>query len=458
MATPVGGAISVLRVSGFGLREVLAKLGVKVPFEPRVMARTPLHLPASGRAIDDALFCYFENPRSYTGEEVVEFYLHGSAAIAGELMDTLREMGLHPALPGEFSFRAVRNGKLTVAQAQAVAELITAKNTEAITIALDKLSGRPQAFVREIAEELRNLAAFGELSIDFSDQDVDEVSLPRLQGRVRELLKRLTRLEASFRRGRGIQEGLRVALLGLPNAGKSSFFNQVLGEDRSIVSEVAGTTRDEVRESLTLRGDEGRSITLRFADTAGVRETADAVERVGVERSLRAARDAELVIVVLDPTDAPDTWLTFIERLDEEILLRTQVRAGTAIILVTKRDREESAFASAARERLDREFPGAFFSVSNQTGEGVRDAVDAVVRRGLKLLERDEGETILTRADHAEATGDAIAHLDRALETVTEDLFAADVRQALSSLGPVIGDTLPDDILGKIFSEFCIGK
>jgi tRNA modification GTPase len=466
LASPVGGAICVLRVSGDELIPLLKSLGFSASletFNPKTLCRLKIISPVTQLPIDDAMFSYFQGPKSYTGEDVIEFFLHGSSAVVSELIEALRYLGCRQALAGEFSFRAVRNGKLTITQAQAVAELISAKNTEAVSVAIEKLEGTQQAFLVEIAEELRNLAAFGELSIDFSDQDVEEVSLPRLQKRLEALLRKLERLQGSFSRGQLIQDGVKLAILGLPNAGKSSFFNYILGEDRSIVSTQAGTTRDVIRETLTLKGSLGKSVTLRIQDTAGVRGATDEVEKIGVARSIKAAIEADLLLIVTDPTDEESRreWPNFIQALSAGINLQGRVAEGRVFLVHTKKDLQLNESESTARNLFIDQTRVSFskvIEVSSLSGEGVSQVVDSVVLRSLELMGREQGEIILTRLDHLQAVSETISHLSRGLKTRTEDLFAADVRQGLVSLGPVIGDTLPDDILGKIFSEFCIGK
>ena len=212
----------------------------------------------------------FVKPDSYTGEDLVEYHIHGSPFIAQQVIERLLELGARQALPGEFSFRSVRNGKMTLFQAQAVSDLIAASNQGAVSLALEKMSGAQNRFLDELASGLRKTAALGEVGIDFADQDIDEVSLPRLRANLTPYVELLEKLQSSFSRGIRLQEGLRVAFIGSPNAGKSSFFNALLGEDRSIVSEMAGTTRDVVSEKLTLRA-KNKTITLRLEDTAGLR-------------------------------------------------------------------------------------------------------------------------------------------------------------------------------------------
>jgi tRNA modification GTPase len=293
----------------------------------------------------------------------------------------------------------------------------------------------------------------GELGIDFADQDVEELSLPALKTRTREILDRLHVFEASFERGNKIQSGVRAAFVGCPNAGKSSFFNALLGEERSIVSEQAGTTRDVVRETMALRNGD-QSVTLRFEDTAGIREhTSDAIEREGIDRSIRSARDADIILLVVDldggaaSLPATDAVWSAIGRPVEK-----------TVAILTKRDRVNNSQLAEVVAAIEKSGIKNHHAVSSVTGVGVSEAARGIVEFCQRFTRRAPGEILLTRLDHLQAVQATIVHLERALESTEEDLFAADLRQALVALGPVIGETLPDDILGRIFSEFCIGK
>jgi tRNA modification GTPase len=359
-------------------------------------------------------------------------------------MEALLALGVRQALPGEFSFRAVRNGKLTITQAQAVADLLGADNDGAVGLALEKLSGTQHELLAALARDLRQLAVLGEAGIDFSDQDLDEVSLPTLRRRTAGIQAPLEKLRLSYDRGSRVQDGVRATFVGLPNAGKSSFFNALLGENRSIVSDEAGTTRDIVRERITLKGKAG-SVTLRLEDTAGLRESQSTVERMGIERTHAAVREADLVVLVVDPSQSAEELRAIWRQIGEP--------ASKTIGILTKADLRTGRCAA-----LD-EF-GLFATVetSSTNGQGVDTATELLIRFSEKWLHRAPREVLLTRLDQRRAVENALAHLARASEAPEIELFAADVRQALSSLGPLIGETLPDDILGKIFSEFCIGK
>lgn len=453
MASPPGGAICVLRLSGPKTIEILSRISKdrNVAEKPsQTMFRAKLS-DGEGRPLDDTLCVVFKNPKSYTGEDLAEIHLHGSSVIASSVIEECVRLGARTALPGEFSFRAVKNGKMTIVQAQAVADLVASQNQTATELALEKLEGSQARLVLEIAENLRSLCSLGELGIDFSDQDVDELSLPTLKKRLHEIAVTLERLEASFERGSKIQEGVSAAFIGLPNAGKSSFFNALLGEDRSIVSEIAGTTRDVVRERLTLRGKSG-SVTLRLEDTAGIRVSEEPIEKIGIEKTLQSAKNADLIIFLIDPT-RPEEFSTAVEAWK-----KTSHTQQTTLAVITKKDLIDAKRLTELEALLSQQ---GFYHrgvLSSQTHEGVREAVEQIVQLCAKWTKRSPGEVLLTRIEQVQAIRITLEHLKRASDATEEDLFAADIRQALQALGPVIGETISDDILGRIFSRFCIGK
>lgn len=458
LATPTGGALSVVRISGPRSRELLTLLtGGDLGTPARELFRAKLR-DGNGETLDDGMATYFVAPKSHTGEDGAELFLHGGSVVAGRVLEALTRLGSRQALPGEFSFRAVRNGKSTVAEAEAVADLIAARNEDAARLALEKMGGSQAKWVGELAESMRKLATMSELGIDFADQDVEELSLPTLKRRLAEIREGLSRLESSFERGKHIQEGIPVAFVGRPNAGKSSFFNALLGEERSIVSDIAGTTRDVVRESLTLRASRAASVsgsvTLRLHDTAGVRaQTGDRIEREGIERSLRAGREAEFVLLI------SDAGLGANEAEETETVWRSLgIAPDRAVLIFTKKDLVNSAGKALAMELQKKLGIRDAYWISSVDADGVQEAADGIVQFCERFVHRAPGEVLLTRLDHLAAVRATQIHLERAMETTEEDLFAADLRQALISIGPVIGQTLPDDILGRIFSEFCIGK
>jgi len=449
LATATGGAVAILRISGPAAARALESVTAFRwdELEAGRMAHTKI-CSADGTVIDDALIVRFAAPQSFTGEDVLEIQHHGNPLIAERLFSEFRPLGIRQALPGEFSFRAVRNGKMSLSQAEAVADLIAAGNEQAMGLALEKLSGAQAEQLVRTAEALRQLVANAEAGIDFSDQEIEELSLKRLVAGLKSPLHDLEDLAASFQRGRPLQEGIRTSLLGLPNAGKSSFFNRLLGEDRSIVSSIAGTTRDVIREQLNLKAD-GMSLSFRLEDTAGLRTSGDETEQQGVARTLKSAREAELILFFLDPTgDSGETAAPLRDiRLDHVLGVLTKCDLASAQQINKARQWGEKFFSSVQ-----------WIETSAKTGHGVHAVAEAMVKMASRWVARQPREILLTRHEQWTSVCEACEHLRRAQDALGLDLFASDLRQALHALSGLIGETAPDDILGRIFSRFCIGK
>ncbi len=451
LTTPPGGALCGVRISGPAAMEIGSRLGaLQFTREDHRRARRVWIRDGSGAHLDECILLPFFSPHSFTGEDSIELFLHGSPMIAQRVLEECFVHGARLALPGEFSFRAVKNGKLQLSQAEAVKELIAADNDFSLELALEKLAGSQHELVKRVHGDLLQLCTLSEAGIDFSDQDLEEVSLPRLKERLRLVMSSLEALRGSFDRGRRFRDGIPVCIFGLPNAGKSSFFNSLLGEDRSIVSEIAGTTRDVVRERINLRGEAGQ-VAFRLSDTAGLRVSSDLVEGLGIERSIQAARESDLVVVVIDGLNS---------NLEE---LKTQFEMvpceGKQVVLVVSKadllsqDARESAHAGVrASFGIDPLF------VSSRSLEGVKEVAAKMADLASTLLRRGRGEVVLTQVEHVRAVESSLQILERASGAFDLVLFASDVRHAMNALGPLTGETLPDDVLGKIFSDFCIGK
>jgi tRNA modification GTPase len=451
LCSPTGGAICILRISGetaFLIAEKMTGIAVS-SIESRKAKRVWVKDP-SGRKLDDAVMLAFKNPHSFTGEDVVEFFLHGSPIIAQKVLDLIFDQGARMALPGEFSFRAVKNGKMMLSQAEAIKELISAENDFALDLALEKLSGSQHELIERIRTDLMQLVTLSEVGIDFSDQDIDEVSLPRLKGRLTKMVGLLRELQGSFDRGKRFLDGIPVSVFGLPNAGKSSFFNALLGEDRSIVSDIAGTTRDVVREKLNLKGEKGY-VTFKLSDTAGLRKGQDAIETIGIERTLKAAHESDLVLVVVDGLNPKlDQVQTFLNQVD--------LKNKTVLGIVTKIDLMNDVDQDRVLNEVKTLPVSNWSKISSTTLEGVREVSKLMAVSAERYLDRKPGEVVLTQFEHVQAVSralDCLLHAEAAFDLV---LFATDVRHGMGELGPLIGETLPDDVLGKIFSDFCIGK
>jgi tRNA modification GTPase len=455
LATGPGGAINVVRVSGPEALEAVKKLSSIQEIrtgEERKLQRCTVYDEA-GKKIDEALLVFFIQPESFTGEDCVELHLHGGSFIASCLMESLSRLGIRQALPGEFSFRAVRNGKMTLLQASAVADLVKSKNREAVTLALEKMEFHQARFLIEIVEELKGVVTLSAAGIDFMDQDIEELSVKKLQERVRGVLEKLKKTEESFQRGSRIQEGLSAVFVGLPNAGKSSIFNALLGQDRSIVSDQPGTTRDIIREHLTLMGAEGQSVTLNIQDTAGLRSSLNKVEKTGMERTLKAAEEADLVLVVVDASSPVAQIYQELEKLDQ-----TKRDPKKTIGILSKCDLIDDERACFVKNELASVPVSFWLNTSAKSGEGVGEAATQIASFCSKWLFRNPSEFLLTRVDQRQAIREALEHLRRGMKTQACDLFAADLMQALHALAPIVGETPTEEILGRIFSQFCIGK
>jgi tRNA modification GTPase len=456
ISSATGGAISVIRISGKAAFSALSKLAQKnfTETENRRLVRAKLF--SNDTPIDDALVVRFAAPHSYTGEDMVELHIHGGSFIAQTVMEALLHLRLRQALPGEFSFRAVRNGKLSLTQAQAVSDLISSTNPGAVSLALEKMAGSQNVLIQELAENIRSVAVSAEAGIDFSDQDLDELSLVRLKAKLKPVVETLERLRASYQRGVKLQNGVKAVFLGLPNAGKSSFFNAILGEPRSIVSATAGTTRDVVHEQITLRmpNSPASGVTLRLEDTAGLRRSQHEIEKIGIERSLEAARRADFILFLVDGSHAIEASLS------EWTLLSRELSRPKILGVVTKADLCAPDELVKLKSKLGSFSPPIenWVFTSTKTGEGMSASVEAIIHACKDSVGRSPGEVLLTHLDQLSAVEASLEDLKRAEASSEHDLFAADLRHVLRSLGPMIGDTVPDDILGMIFSDFCIGK
>jgi tRNA modification GTPase len=437
LSTPRGvGALAVIRVSGAGAQAVVRRLMSlrRKPFSERRPFLA--ELAWKGRTLDRALVTFFPSPRSFTGEDCVEISCHGSPWLADSILAALVEAGARPAEPGEFSLRAFENGKLDLAQAEALDDLIRARTAYAAQAAELQIEGGLSREVKGVRNLLIEIMGRLDAAVDFVEegQDFGPVgeSLENLEGK-------LAAMRDSYERGRLLREGARVALVGPPNAGKSSLFNALVGSARAIVTDVPGTTRDVVDAALDW---DGLEVTLR--DTAGIRRARGRVEREGVRRSAQAIEEADLLLVVLDGSK---------KRLPEETraLLR-KTSARRCLVLRNKCDLAAHAAPGMPEDAL---------AVSARTGEGM----DELRRRVFRLLLGEApraGEILLTRARHRDLTQralDAVRASRRALgERAGEEIVSAELRRAAGALAEITGEIAPDDVLQYIFGTFCIGK
>ena len=451
VATPLArGAIGILRLSGpdavRAASAVFRPTGGRTleEYEGRRLVYGTLY-DREGSAIDQVLATYTRGPGSYTGEDTAELQCHGSPAVLTLGLEALFAQGVRQAGPGEFTRRAFLNGRLDLTQAEAVADLIDAETASAVRQAAGQLSGALGRRVAAVYDALTDLTAHFCAVLDYPDEDIDPFRAETMERTLSAARRELSALLASYGRGRQLVQGVPCAIVGRPNAGKSSLLNALVGYDRAIVTDIPGTTRDTIEEKCRLGG-----VLLRLIDTAGLRETTDAVERLGVERSRAALEGAGLALVLIDPADG-------VTEEDLTILEQAQAAAEKVIVVLTKADlpgRRDTGLP------LKGENCPPAVSLSAKTGEGLED-LEAAVAALFPQGEENWGE-LLTNARQAEAAGRALEAVSSAGDALAAgmpaDAVFSDVEAALDALGALTGRSVQEDVTDRIFSRFCVGK
>lgn len=439
-ATSVGtGAVSVIRVSGPEALPIADKL---IRFRSGSAAGSKGYTLKFGEipGVDEVVAGIYRAPHSYTGEDSVEISCHASRYIAQKILSLLCEAGARPAEPGEFTRRAFLNGKMDLAQAEAVADLIASDTQAAHRVAVSQLKGGYSQELRSLRDSLVEIAALMELELDFSEEDVEFADRSKLRGLLQKASAHIAALADSFRAGNAIKNGVPVAIVGPVNAGKSTLLNALLGEERAIVSDIPGTTRDTVEETLTLGG-----ILFRFIDTAGLRDTADTIEKKGIERSYASLEKAEVVVGVLDAL-APQE-----ESHKASEAIKAALSPAQSLILVRNKV-----------DALDSVLPvDGLLDISAKTGQGL-DALRFRLLETRGPLVSDNNATLVTNLRHFEAlraAGESLARVQSGLDAgLSQDLLAEDLRSGICSLNSIFGEVTSSEILETIFSRFCIGK
>ncbi len=441
LATPPGGAIAVVRVSGpdaIGITDCIFSGNLKKAKGNTIHFGTVID--ADGTELDEVLVSVFRAPHSYTGEDSTEISCHGSSYIVGRLLESLILSGARQAEPGEYTMRAFMNGKLDLSQAEAVADLISSSTQATHQMAMSQMRGQ---FSRELADlqaQLLHLTSLLELELDFNDQDVEFANREQLSELMDKTERHISQLADSFQTGNAIKNGIPVAIIGAPNVGKSTLLNALVGEERAIVSNIQGTTRDLIEDTTQIDG-----ITFRFIDTAGIRKTHNKLERMGIERSIQAAERAQ-IILLLTEGNQPFPEIDF--REDQVVL---QVISKCDLTL------------PSSSYLYHRQPEGRLFHISASTGDGMNLLRKALVQESSLPVNLDMSHSVVTNVRHYNALRLSLEALRRAKQAFARhtptDLVSEDLRQCLHHLNEITGTEITsDDILHTIFSTFCVGK
>jgi tRNA modification GTPase len=462
LATPSGiGAIGVIRLSGPDaialVNQVFAGKDLSIQHTHTIHFGT---IRDGNQIIDEVLVSLFVGPKSYTRENVVEISTHGSAFIIESIIKLLIRKGARPANPGEFTLRAFLNGQLDLSQAEAVADLIASNSQASHQVAMQQMRGGFSGELQHLRDQLIHFAAMIELELDFGEEDVEFANREQLKGLIYQIQRILHRLIQSFEQGNVMKNGVPVVIAGKPNVGKSTLLNALLNEERAIVSEIAGTTRDTVEDEMIIGG-----LRFRFIDTAGIRETVDIIEAKGVERTHEKIKQAKLIIYLVDPEQNVkeiETQVKYLNELDIPFL-----------VVVNKRDLVSAEFegelsvisyrlSDNRQQTTDNRAPTSnLIFISARNNEGIEELKSEILRK-VNLHAINTDDVLVSNIRHLEALQKTEESLKRVLQNIdqpiTSDFLASDIKQALYYLGEITGQVTTDDLLETIFSKFCIGK
>lgn len=442
LATPLGrSGIGVIRLSGEKSLEITGKLVRDESFnpQPRFASLKKIYDIQTGELLDEAVIIFFKSPQSFTGEDVIEISCHGSPIILRQIIDFCLRLDARMAEAGEFSLRALANGQMNLSQAEAIRDLIDAQTVASARQAVRQLRGEFSNQLQPLKDKLLDVIVVLESALEFVEDDLPDFQMEKIKENLYAIIDELEKLTSTFQAGKLLREGLKVALIGRPNVGKSSLFNALLGQERAIVTEIAGTTRDQLHEKLSIGG-----IPISLIDTAGLRETIDTVESIGVERSKRIIADADLVVVILDGSQE-------ITHEDREII--SQVKDLTHIVTINKSDLEQSV--------SDLNGDSKFLKISAKTGEGLKELQRAVIEP-FSSQEFENSGFLVSDARHNDLLLRAKTEIQTSLqlldEKASEEIVLIGLHNAIRFLGQITGETTTEDMLTRVFSTFCIGK
>lgn len=442
LATPLGrSGIGVIRLSGAESLPIVRKLTLDEKFDPKPRFATLKKIfdPETSEILDETIITYFQSPQSFTGEDVIEISCHGSPIVLRQIIDFCLRLDARMADAGEFSLRALANGQMDLSQAEAIRDLIDAQTVASAKQSVRQLGGEVSYQLQPIKDELLDIIVLLESALEFVEDDLPEYQIDKTKQKLTEISINLEKMAATFKAGKLLREGLKVALVGRPNVGKSSLFNALLGHDRAIVTEIAGTTRDQLHEKFTIN-----DIPISLIDTAGLRETIDTVESIGVERAKRAMADADLVVVLLDGSQklTPE---------DEEIL--SQARELNHLIAINKNDLQQNNLNLNSLSKI--------IHISAKTGENLENLKQAIIEP-FSIQDIDNSGFLVSDARHHDlllrSKAEILSSLISLDEKLSEEIILIGLHNSLRYLGQITGETTTEDILTRIFSTFCIGK
>tara|TARA_R110000787_G_scaffold61198_9_gene138696 strand:+ start:14272 stop:15663 length:1392 start_codon:yes stop_codon:yes gene_type:complete len=454
LATPSGvGAISVIRISGEDAIDILSKFFISVSGKVLKNQKTHTihlgHIVDNTQIIDEVLVSIFKNPRSYTGENVVEISCHGSSFIQQEIIQLFLRNGCRMADNGEFTMRAFLNGKMDLSQAEAVADVIASNSSASHQMAIQQMRGGITNELKELRAQLLDFAALIELELDFSGEDVEFADRAKFKELVITISSVLKRLIESFAFGNAMKNGIPVAIIGEPNVGKSTLLNTLLNEEKAIVSDIAGTTRDAIEDELIIDG-----VSFRFIDTAGIRETDDIIESIGIKKAYEKADNAQLIIFLIDSNKFGNNKEIFLAEIET---IKERFPNKRLLVIANKTD----ALTNSQKEEITSNIDDILLLSAKQ-----KVGIDILLTELTSLVNKgalSNNETIVTNSRHFEALNnalEAITSVQQGIDLeISTDLFSIDIRECLRHLGNITGEYDVDkDILGHIFSNFCIGK
>ena len=446
ISTAVGeSGVSIIKVSGDRSKEIVSKI-FKIKSKTDFMEAAPWTIQyghiigADDEIVDEVLVSFFQGPKSFTAEDVVEINCHGGRVATESVLNEVFQAGARPAEPGEFTKRAFLNGRIDLSQAEAVIDIIQAKTDLSMKAALEQSGGKLSAEIKEIRDSILNLLAFIEVTVDFPEEDLEFTTGQEVSEKLSELLQKVGSLIRTSEEGKIIRDGLSIAIIGKPNVGKSSLMNALLKENRAIVTDIPGTTRDIIEEYLNIDG-----IPIKITDTAGIRETDDVVERIGVDRSKSKIDEADLIVFVLDSSRPLD---------QEDIDIIEYIKDRKIVTLVNKVDLEEKL-------KLEGYDLGETIQVSALNGYGLNELKDKI-KQLFFHGQVEAKDYMVTNRRHKEALMRANEKMHAAKTAIDQgislDLAAIDLNASWNYFGEITGDTLSEDLVDKIFSDFCIGK